>query len=150
MLCVSLAVICDWSVEGSRLNGWLSYPGGLIIFNPLDELRPNLHTGGQSLPIRPNIQSIIVFNKVSFIFFNTREFIHGMKPKRISTQENNLGFCKHSTKRGHTLPTSLSCLLLLLLALISTVCQSFSQSFHHRVGRHKSHVKAHIAEEGRA
>lgn len=150
MLCVSLAVICDWSVGSSRLNRWLSYPGGLIIFNPLDELRPDLHTGGQSLPIQPNIQSIIVFNKVSFIFFNTRQFIHGLKP--ISTQEKKkvfLGFSKHSTKRGYTLPTSLS-LHLLLLALLSTVCQSFSQSLHHTVGRHKLHVKGHRAEEGKA
>ena len=86
MLCVSLAVICDERVGSSWLNSWLSYPGGLIIFNPLDELRPDLHAGGQSLPVQPNIQSITIFNKVSFIFLNTREFIHGRKPKRISTQ----------------------------------------------------------------
>ena len=38
------------------------------MFNPLDELQPDLHTGGQSLPMQPNIQSIITFIKVSFIF----------------------------------------------------------------------------------
>lgn len=68
-------ISCDlWWESGKLLaNSWLSYPGGLIIFNPVDELRPDLHAGGQSLPIQPNTQSIIIFNKVSFIFFSTRE-----------------------------------------------------------------------------
>lgn len=106
MLCVSLAVICDYGVGISWLNSWPSYPGGgLIIFNPLDVLQPNLHAGGQSLPIQPNIQSITLFNKVSFIFFTTREFIHGLKPKRIPTHTKKkvLGFLQTQHKeRLHT------------------------------------------------
>lgn len=61
MLCVSLAVICDYGVGSSWLNSRSSYPEGLIIFNPL-------HTGGQSWPIQPNIQSIIIIKMVSLIF----------------------------------------------------------------------------------
>lgn len=118
------------------------------MFNPLDELQPDLHTGGQSLPMQPNIQSIITFIKVSFLFHQQQrvysrseakgEFYTGGKKKRLPGF-----FCKHSTKRGKTLPTSLS----LLLALR---CQSISQSLHHTVGRHKSSEKAYEAAECRA
>lgn len=63
MLSVSLAVICDYGVGSSWLRGSLSYLEGLIVFNPLDGLQPNLHTGGQLMPTEPNRQSIIISNK---------------------------------------------------------------------------------------
>lgn len=65
------------------------------MFNPLVELRPDPRTGGRSLFTEPNIQSITMFNEVSFIFINTTELIYGLKPKRVSTLEEKrifLGF----------------------------------------------------------
>lgn len=68
MLSVSLAVICDYGVGSSWLHSSLSYLEGLIVFNPLDGLQPDLPTGGQLMPTEPNRQSIIISNK-GIIYF---------------------------------------------------------------------------------
>lgn len=134
-----------WWESGKLLaNSWLSYPGGLIIFNPVDELRPDLHAGGQLLPIQPNTQSIIIFNKVSFIFFSTRECVPGPKPRRISTQKKKKkkvwGFCKHSTKRGSP-QGSFSPSFLLFAKAFPSHCIMKSEEINHRV-KHMEQKKA--------
>lgn len=66
-------------MRSPQMNGWLSYP--------VDELWPE-----QLLHAQQHIQSIIIFNKVSFIFTKTRESIHGLKPRIISTLDFFLFF----------------------------------------------------------
>lgn len=63
MLSVSLAVICDDGVGISWLRGSRSYLEGLIVFNPLDGLQPDLHNRGQLMPTDPSRQSINISNK---------------------------------------------------------------------------------------
>lgn len=107
-------ISCDlwWECGKLLANSWLSYPGGLIIFNPVDELRPDLHCTQEdnrcpSSQTPNQLSSLIRYHSFSsapenaFMGRSQRGFLHREKKKKVWC------FCKHSTKRGDALSTSL-------------------------------------------